>query len=163
MINLGERTRTDGNAKTRELFKNAEEQIDATISKKISAMTNQIKKNNFKNFLQTAVLALIILLAGSGTTLFIKSYKTGTQIAESRAEQALRERESEIATQAVAEYKASDQFVKDGATYVANNFYQLRILEIFYQEMPIKQKKELKLYDWLNKCHQEYKEKIGNK
>lgn len=159
MINLGERTRTDGNAKTRELFKNAEEQIDATISKKISAMTNQIKKNNFKNFLQTAVLALIILLAGSGTTLFIKSYKTGTQIAESRAEQALRERESEIATQAVAEYKASEEFVFDSATYVANNFRQLRILEVFYQKMPSKEQKALGLYDLLNSAHKEYDRK----
>lgn len=68
-----------------------------------------------------------------------------------------------IEENAVKKYKASNDFVIDGATYVANNFYEWRILETFYQEMPIKDKKNLGLYDWLNNGHKKYKEKFGNK
>lgn len=68
-----------------------------------------------------------------------------------------------IEESAVKEYKNSNDFVIDGATYVANNFFEYRILEIFYQEMPIKDKKNLGLYDWLNIEHKKYKEKFGNK
>lgn len=69
----------------------------------------------------------------------------------------------QIEKDAVAEYKNSNDFVIDGATFVANNFLEWRILETFYQEMPIEQKQKLGLHNWLIGCHKEYKEIYGNK
>ena len=68
-----------------------------------------------------------------------------------------------IEENAVKEYKNSNDFVIDGATYAANNFFQYRILETFYQEMPIKDKKKLNLHEYLISCHKEYQEKYGKK
>lgn len=120
-----------------------------------------MKKNNVKSFFQIVAISLVLLLGGVGATLYVWNYHDGKQIAEQLAEQALKDREQEIKEQAVKKYKESDQFVLDGANYIANNFYQLRILEVFYQEMPIKDKKDLGLYDWLNKAHRKYQENIS--
>lgn len=147
----------------KQIYQESEKNITKAFEDNFFKLVTQTQKYNFKTFLNVLVCCLVLILGGVGATLYVWNYHDGKQIAEQRAELALREREQEIRNQAIKEYQESDQFVKDGATYVANNFFQLRILEIFYQEMPIKEKKELKLYDWLNKCHQEYKETIGNK
>lgn len=68
-----------------------------------------------------------------------------------------------IEENAVKKYKTTNDFVIDGATYVANNFFEWRILETFYQEMPIKDKKNLKIHDYLSTSHKEYREKYGKK
>ncbi len=72
-------------------------------------------------------------------------------------------RQKLIENNAIENYKKSNAFIIDGATYIANNFFEYRLLETFYQEMPIKDKKRLGLYDYLNQCHKEWKKEYGNK
>lgn len=148
--------------------KSAGDEIAKSVSAKLQKSVNDIntasqklKVKTRKNIFFSAGFTLLLLLLAVLGILYAWKWHDGTQIAEMRIEKMLENEKEKIRKQAVAEYKASDDFVIDGATYVANNFYQLRILETFYQEMPIKDKKDLGLFDYLNKAHKEYQKEFG--
>jgi len=159
---IADQSRTAGNANTSELLKAAEEKIDSTISKKISALTNQVKKNNFKELLKTAVVVLVVLLLGSGATLFVLNYRSGTQIAEQKAIQALRDRESEIEKRAIADYKASDHFKEDACKVVAENIAYIDteyFLHKYIRSEDIQKYRLTDFYKFIKAGAEQYKEK----
>lgn len=159
------------------LFQNAEKTIAGIIvhtTNRFKDASKAAEKIVLKNLILNFVCSIVLVAGTIAGYLYVQNYRDGTKIAEAKAVEALEEertklenefdlKKKEIETAAVKAYKNSNDFVIDGATYVANNFYQLRILETFYLEMPIEQKKKLGLHNWLIECHKEYRQKYGKK
>lgn len=119
----------------------------------------QLNKNLFVNF----GFSLLVMAVSTMLVLFVWNYHSGTEIAEMKAEQALKDRETEIYEQAIADYKNSFNFQVDAADFVANNFDLLSVLITLHEEMPIKDKKKFDgLFYYLseskNQCKNKYPE-----
>ena len=177
--------------KCRKITDDAEEKINESLINifiPLKEETEKLKKLRFTDFLRSfaacIVLSVFMLLAANYSVAYMKGMNKArsevTEILEIEREKIKEEaiekyrnstdfikdakiKIERIEEEAVNKYKDSNDFVIDGATYVANNFWEWRILETFYKEMPVKDKKNLKLYDWLNNCHREYKAKYGDK
>lgn len=165
-----------------------DDKIETAVNKssaKLDEAASRLNLFTVKNILLNFVIAIVLTGVSIAAFMYAQNYRDGTKIAEEKAVEALAAERSkleeefeiergklledlvrqrrQIEKDAVAEYKSSNDFVIDGATYVANNIYDWPVLETLYQEMPIKKKKDLKLYDILNDAHKEYKKNFGNK
>lgn len=138
-------------------IQNSAESVSAKICKTVDAEFQKLNRRNAKElsrqFCLFAITAVFLVAVGGFGFWWVGSYANG----KTAAEKALADTRAQIEKSAVESYKASNDFVIDGATYVANNFNQLRVLETLYQEMPGKDKEKFGLKEWLKYAHEEYK------
>lgn len=132
----------------------ASEQICQTVNAEFDKLNRRNAKEFFSQLCLFAFTAVILMTACVFGFWWVGSYANG----KTAAEKALADTKAQIEKSAVENYRASNDFVIDGATYVANNFNQVRVLEIFYQEMPAKDKEKFGLKEWLKYAHEQYKE-----